>query len=140
MAIFEASQSLYVTAATVVVAGLVWPMVRTKVRNSSRVKRRISLATAIVLGFWICTSTALRFAGGSDSEAGSGTASLVPVDPWGGELSARGLLLNGILSTAAMALIAHGIRVLVKSGSMRRRRELGHTEPGSGAAIAKVVD
>ena len=122
LVVLELSRSLYILAATLIVVAVVWPMVRAKMRNSWRVKKRITLVAAIAIGFWMCTTMALRFADSSDSEAGNGTASLVRVNPWGGEMSARDLMIHGVVSTIALALLAHGLLAVVKMDSGRRRR------------------
>jgi hypothetical protein len=140
LVVLELSKSLYVLAATLTVGAVVWPMVRAKIRNSSRVKKRITLVAAIAIGFWVCTTTALRFADSSDSEPGNGTASLVRVNPWGGEMSARDLLIHGIVSTIALGLLAHGLLAVVKTDSRRRRgkaRTSGN-DPASSVATRSI--
>jgi hypothetical protein len=119
---FELSRALYVLAGTLLVVAVVWPMLRAKVRSSSRVRKQITLAAAVAIGFWICTTTALRFADSGGTGEGSGAVSLVNVNPWGGEMSARDLMIHGVGSTIALALLAQGLLLVLKTDSRRRRR------------------
>ena len=137
---FELSKALYVVAGTLIVVAVVWPMLRAKARNSSRVKKQITLAAAVAIGFWICTTTALRFADSSDSKGGSGAASLVSVNPWGGEMSPPDLMMHGVVSTIALALLAHGLLLVVKTDSRRRRRtsRTSVKDPASSVATQTV--
>jgi hypothetical protein len=132
----ELSKALYVLAGTLLVVAVVWPMLRAKVRSSSRVRKQITLAAAVAIGFWICTTTALRFADSGDTGGGNGAVSLVSVNPWGGEMSARDLMIHGVGSTIALAVLAQGLLLVVKMESRRRRRSSRSSPKDSASDLA----
>jgi hypothetical protein len=136
----ELSKALYVLAGTLLVVAVVWPMLRAKVRSSSRAKKQITLAATVAIGFWICTTTALRFAESGETGEGNGAVSLVSVNPWGGEMSARDLMIHGVGSTIALALLAQGLLLLVKTDFRRRRRtsRTSGKDPASSVAAQAV--
>lgn len=77
----EALSATYVLLGTAIVVAVVWPIAYGKRRNPIRTKKHITLVAVVSIGFWICTTTALRFADSSEEEGGAGAPSLVSVSP-----------------------------------------------------------
>ena len=112
----------YLVVGTLIVLAVVWPMVRGRANNSAGLRKQILLSAAVASGFWFCTTAALRFADSGDANSGAGAASLVSVSPWGTEMNASELMVNGVASALSFALIAYGAGLVTKKESHRRRR------------------
>jgi hypothetical protein len=136
----EARVATYVLLGTAIVVAVVWPILYGKRRNPIRTKTHITLVAFVSIGFWICTTTALRFADSSDGEGGGGAASLVSVNPWGAEMSAGDLMIHGVISTVALALLAHGFLPIVRRDWRRARRSAGSSENDLASARGSAHD
>ena len=142
IALYEFAVATYVVIGTLIVLAVVWPMLRARVRKASRKRRQVMLAAGVAIGFWVTTTTALRFADSSDLETGIGSASMVSVSPWGGEMNARDLMVHGVTSALAFALIGYGVLLGLHSQREHSRRHRGH-EPGrhhARSAASQVVE
>ena len=136
LTLIEVARAPYLVVGTLIVLAVVWPMLRGKTINSSRVKKQITLSAIVASGFWICTTAALRFADSGDAESSAGVASLVSVSPWGGEMTARELMLHGVVSTLALALVAYGFVLVTKKESHRRWRTSRRSGKGPVSHVA----
>jgi hypothetical protein len=110
---YAARTALYILLITAVVAVCVWPLLQKRGRRGSfGMAKRIGLLCAVVSGFWICTTTAFRFADSSGTENGAGATSTVNVSPWGHDEDPSALLTSGLicaLGVSALTLAAKGM-------------------------------
>lgn len=110
------STALYILVLTSIVAVAVWPMLARKGRRrASHFASRALLLFGATAGFWIVTTTAVRFADSSGAEDGAGASSLVNVSPWGHDEDPSGLLKSGLVSALGVSAIAFAL-------ASRRRR------------------
>src|SRR2546423_14193620 len=63
LALFELVRAPYLFVGTVIVLAVVWPMLRRRATNSSRVKKQVTVAAIVTGGFWVCDTAGLGFAG-----------------------------------------------------------------------------
>jgi hypothetical protein len=126
----------YVLVATLVVAAIVWWIGAGARRAPMRLRKHVMLTAVVTVGFWVCTTTALRFADSSEAEGGSGAASLVAVSPWGREMNPRELMLHGLVATLALAAIAVGVVLAGGKASHLKRR---HRRDGGSVVPSPVV-
>jgi len=125
----------YLVVGTLIVVAVVWPMVRAKASNSAGLRKQILLSAAVASGFWICTTASLRFADSGDRDSSVGAASLVSVSPWGEEMNASELMVNGVASALSFALLAYGV-TLVRRKDSRRRRRIARSRTGYVPGVA----
>jgi hypothetical protein len=125
---YELTSATYVFLGTIVVALVVWLIVSGKRRSAMRAGKKVTLVALVSIGFWIATTTALRFADSGDADS-PGSATLVKVTPSGVEMSSREIAINGILGTLALALIAQGVVLLDRKSRGRSRRVTSQSEP-----------
>jgi hypothetical protein len=111
LAAYALKTALYIFLLTAVVAGCVWPLlIRRRSRVSYGMTRRITLLCVITIGFWIVTTTAVRFADSSGTEDGAGASSLVSVSPWGHDEDPAALLVSGFISAVGISAIVLGAK------------------------------
>jgi hypothetical protein len=111
LAAFALKTALYIFLLTAVVALCVWPLlIRKRTRVSYGMTRRVVLLAAITMGFWIVTTTAVRFADSSGTEDGAGATSLVSVSPWGQDEDPSALLTSGFISALSISAIVLAAR------------------------------
>ena len=139
IALYEFAVATYVVIGTLIVVAVVWPMLRARVRKASRMRRQVMLAAGVAIGFWVSTTTALRFADSSDLEPGIGSASMVSVSPWGGEMNARDLMVHGVVSALALGLIGYGLLLSTQKESDHRHRRHRHSGPSHTATSASQI-
>ena len=102
--------ALYIVVLTAIVAVCLWPLLARKARTrSSHLTSRVLLLCAATGGFWIVTTTAVRFADSSGSEDGAGAASLVTVSPWGNEADPSSLLTSGLIAAIGVSAVVFGV-------------------------------
>jgi SAM-dependent methyltransferase len=106
-----------------IVALSVWLMLGKKRRPLIRLQKRITLIAAIAIGFWVCTTAALRFADSSGTEDGAGATSVVTVGPRGSQEGPEEIMLGGIVSSIGGAALAIGtLKMRSRIHRVRRRR------------------
>jgi hypothetical protein len=119
----EAWVELYLVLITAIVALSVWLMLGKKRRPLIRLQKRITLIAAIAIGFWVCTTAALRFADSSGTEDGAGATSVVTVGPRGSQEGPEEIMLGGIVSSIGGAALAIGtLKMRSRIHRVRRRR------------------
>jgi hypothetical protein len=139
LTLFELFAATYLVIATAIVVGVIWPIVGGKRRNMP-LKKQISLVAIITVGFWVFTTSALKFADSSGVEAGGGAPSLVTVSPSGREMSTRELMLHGMLATLSFAAIAAGMALRERKTSRRRRGREKALQESAGPYQAHTLD
>lgn len=105
-AAYAFSNALYILLLTAIVVACVWRLLGTRGRHrNSAMARKVGLLCAVTVAFWVCTTTAVRFADSSGTEDGAGATSLVNVSPWGHNEDPSGLMVSGILSAVGLSAL-----------------------------------
>jgi hypothetical protein len=96
---------------TAIVVACVWPLLgNRRGHRTSGMRRRVVLLCGVTAGFWVCTTTAVRFADSSGTEDGAGATSLVNVSPWGHNEDPSGLMVSGIVSAIALSALMYAAK------------------------------
>jgi hypothetical protein len=130
---------LYLVLITAIVALSAWMMLGKTRRPLIRVQKRITLIAGIAIGFWVCTTTALRFADSSGTEDVAGATSVVTVGPRGSQEGPAEIMLGGIVATVGGAALAIGILKMRRRTHRARRRRSSSVKASSSMDVSSSV-